>query len=73
MKEVRNANFSDILFYIMFSLIILFIIVMCGLVYDMLNDYRCSQLPIDKFYSDNRCRYYWDEVNYYEVERKHYD
>ena len=26
---------------------------------EMLNDYRCSQLPINKFFQDEKCERYW--------------
>ena len=26
---------------------------------EMLNDYRCSQLPINEFFQDEKCERYW--------------
>lgn len=26
---------------------------------EMLNDYRCSQLPINDFFQDEKCERYW--------------
>ena len=26
---------------------------------EMLNDYRCSQLPINEFFQDEKCESYW--------------
>lgn len=26
---------------------------------EMLNDYRCSQLPINEFFQDEMCQKYW--------------
>lgn len=26
---------------------------------EMLNDYRCSQLPINEFFQDKKCERYW--------------
>lgn len=27
---------------------------------EMLNDYRCGQLPINEFFQDEKCERYWD-------------
>lgn len=26
---------------------------------EMINDYRCSQLPINEFFQDEKCERYW--------------
>lgn len=26
---------------------------------EMMNDYRCSQLPINEFFQDKKCERYW--------------
>lgn len=26
---------------------------------EMMNDYRCSQLPINEFFQDEKCERYW--------------
>lgn len=26
---------------------------------EMLNDYRCSQIPINEFFQDEKCERYW--------------
>lgn len=28
-------------------------------IYDFMNDYRCSTMPINEFFQDNRCKKYW--------------
>ncbi len=44
-------------------LIIIFIAIISILfifeIKEMLNDYRCSQLPINEFYKDKQCKKYW--------------
>ena len=27
---------------------------------EMLNDYRCNNLPLNEFYEDKKCSRYWD-------------
>lgn len=39
--------------------IVVFIIFFIIQFKEMLNDYRCSQLPINKFFQDEKCERYW--------------
>lgn len=45
--------------------IILIILITIGAIWfivefkEMLNDYRCSQLPINEFFQDESCKKYW--------------
>jgi len=45
--------------------IIIIILITIGVIWfvvevkEMLNDYRCSQLPINEFFQDEKCERYW--------------
>lgn len=45
--------------------IIIIILITIGVIWfvvevkEMLNDYRCSQLPINEFFQDEKCESYW--------------
>lgn len=42
--------------------ILLFFAITCLIIYetmDFLNDYRCSNLALDDFFQDKRCKKYW--------------
>lgn len=39
--------------------IVVFIIFFIIQFKEMLNDYRCSQLPINEFFQDKKCERYW--------------
>ncbi len=40
-------------------LIIVLIIIFILIFKEMLNDYRCSQLPLNEFFKDKQCERYW--------------
>lgn len=40
-------------------IIIVAIIVFIFIFKEMLNDYRCSQLPLNEFFQDKQCERYW--------------
>lgn len=42
--------------------ILLFVVITCLIIYetiDFANDYRCSNLPLNKFFQDKSCEKYW--------------
>lgn len=45
--------------------IVTFILIIVGAIWfifefkEMMNDYRCSQLPINEFFQDKKCERYW--------------
>lgn len=40
--------------------IIVFIIIFIIAFKEMLNDYRCYNMPLNEFYQDKKCEKYWD-------------
>lgn len=40
--------------------IIVFIIIFIIAFKEMLNDYRCNNMPLNEFYQDKKCEKYWD-------------
>lgn len=59
-KLIRDKRFITIMSYILFLIII-------GLIFyginwyiqDFLNDYRCSNMPLNEFFQDKSCIKYW--------------
>lgn len=46
---------SAVFLVIVIAAIIIFIFIFK----EMLNDYRCSQLPLNEFFQDKQCERYW--------------
>lgn len=46
-------------------IILVVFLIVCGLIWfffevkEMLNDYRCTNLPINEFFQDEKCEKYW--------------
>lgn len=46
-------------------IILVVFLIACGLIWlffevkEMLNDYRCTNLPINEFFQDEKCEKYW--------------
>lgn len=53
----------NIIGIIVISLFIIFIIWFAFQIKEMMNDYRCSQLPLQDFFNDPKCEPYWKYVH----------
>lgn len=53
---------NEILIYILIALVSVTLLVFIWFMIEfkeMINDYRCSNLPINQFYQEKKCQSYW--------------
>lgn len=56
---MKKEKILDALGIVCVSLFVIFVIWLCFEIKEMLNDYRCSNLPLNEFFQDEKCEKYW--------------
>lgn len=57
----KTEKILTILGTICLAIVVIFIIIFAIAFKEMLNDYRCNQLPLNEFFQDKQCERYWKE------------
>jgi len=57
----KSEKILEVLTCITVIMIVVFMIVFGLAIKEMLNDYRCNNLPLTEFYRDKKCERYWDK------------
>lgn len=56
---MKKQKILDALGIVCVCLFAIFVIWLCFEIKEMLNDYRCSNLPLNEFFQDEKCEKYW--------------